>query len=269
MEVLKKHYEKVLLGFVLLGLAVAVGFLPFKISSEKQSLGDLINRLSNPNAKPLTNIDLAGPDKLLKDMTMPALVSFSPPNRLFNPMQWQKATDGHLIKVDSTNVGPNALVITNRKELYLIVTLDDMTITEGGGRYRIGVKKEASSNPKEWAKTQKYCKVGDKNDTFIVREAKAPQDNPTNVVLTVELNDTGEQAKVSKEKPFKRIDGYTVDLKYPPENKAFPPGRRVGTTLNFNGEDYNIVAITEKEVVLSAKSNQKKWTVRYGASTAP
>ena len=89
------------------------------------------------------------------------------------------------------------------------------------------------------------------------------------MVLTVELNDTGEQAKVSKEKPFTRIDGYMVDLKYPPENKVFPPGRRVGTTLNFNGEDYNIVAITEKEVVLSAKSNQKKWTVKYGASAAP
>jgi hypothetical protein len=269
MEVLKKHYEKVLLGVVLLGLAVAVAFLPFKISSEKQTLGDLINRLSNPNAKALTNLNLAGPNQLLKDMAKPAQVSFSPPNRLFNPMQWQKATDGHLIKVDSTNVGPNALVITNRKELFLIVTLDDMTVTEAGGRYRIGVKKEASANPKEWAKAQKYCKVGDNNDTFTVREAKAAPDSPTNVVLTLQLNDTGEQVKVSKEKPFKRTDGYMVDLKYPLESKTFPPGRRVGATLYFNGEDYSIVAITENEVVLSAKSNQKKWTVKYGASAAP
>jgi hypothetical protein len=30
------------------------------------------------------------------------------------------------------------------------------------------------------------------------------------------------------------------------------------------GEDYNIVAITENEVVLSAK-NQTKWTIRYSA----
>ena len=45
MDFLKKHYEKVLLGVVLLGLAVAVAFLPFKIASEKQKLEDMRNRL--------------------------------------------------------------------------------------------------------------------------------------------------------------------------------------------------------------------------------
>ena len=59
-----------------------------------------------------------------------------------------------------------------------------------------------------------------------------------------------------------------VDLKYAPENKTWT-SRRVGDPLFFNGEDYNIVAITENEVVLSAKSNQKKWTVKYSAGAAP
>jgi hypothetical protein len=58
-----------------------------------------------------------------------------------------------------------------------------------------------------------------------------------------------------------------VDLKYAPENKSWI-NRRVGASLSFNGEDYNIVAITENEVVLSAKSNQKKWTIKYTASAA-
>ncbi len=73
---------------------------------------------------------------------------------------------------------------------------------------------------------------------------------------------------MSKDQPFRRIDGYMVDLKYAPENKTWT-NRRVGASLSFNGEDYNIVAITENEVVLSAKSNQKKWTVKYSASAAP
>ncbi len=269
MEILKKHYEKVLLGVVLLGLAAAVAFLPFKIASEKQKLGDLVNTLSNPNAKPLTNLDLAGPEQLLKQLAALPRVDFSAPNRLFNPMQWQKAADGRLLKVDSSNIGPNALSITNRKELCLIITLDDVTVTDSGGRYRVGVKKEASDNPREWSKTQKYCKLGDKNDTFALRDAKAAPDNPTNVVLTLELNDTGDRIKVSKEQPFKRIDGYAVDIKYPPENKTFPPARREGATLSFNGEDYKIVAIRENEIVLLAKSNEKKWTVKYGAGAAP
>jgi hypothetical protein len=268
MEFLKKHYEKVLLGVVLLGLAVAVAFLPFKIASEKQKLEDLRNQLIHPNVKELTNLDLAGPESVLKRMSIPASVEFSAPNRLFNPMVWQKAPDGHLIKVDDANIGPKALVITNRKELDLVITLDDVTVTDSGARYRIGVKKEASPNPKDWSKAQKYCKLGDKNDTFALREAKAPPDNPTNVVLTLELNDTGQLVKISKEKGYKRADGYTVDMKYPPENKTFPPNRRVNQTISFNGEDYNIVGITTNEVVLSAKSNQKKTTVKYSVAPA-
>jgi hypothetical protein len=48
MDFLKKNYEKILLGVVLLGLAVAVGFLPFKIASEKQKLKDMSDSVLNP-----------------------------------------------------------------------------------------------------------------------------------------------------------------------------------------------------------------------------
>lgn len=34
--------------------------------------------------------------------------------------------------------------------------------------------------------------------------------------------------------------------------------QRVGATLRFGNEDYIIVAITENEIVVLAKSNQKK-----------
>jgi len=269
MDFLKKNYEKVLLGVVLLGLVVAVGFLPFKISSDKEALESKREKLTHPNVKALTNLDLAGPEDLLKRMTIPAVVDFSAPNKLFNPMPWQKAADGHLIKVDASNIGPNALVITKRTPLYLILSLDEISMTDAGARYRIGVEKQASSNPRDWPKKQKYCKLGDKNETFTLRDVKAPPDNPTNAVVILELNDTGEQVKLSKEQPFKRIDGYMIDLKYPPENKSFSPNRRVGAPLVFGGEDYNIVAITANEVVLLAKSNQKKWTITSHTSAAP
>ena len=266
MDFLKKNYEKVLLGVVLLSLAVAVAFLPFKITSEKQKLEDMRNTLIHPNVKPLTNLDLAGPESLLKRMAAPAVIDFSVPHKLLNPMPWQKAADGRLIKVDTANIGPNALTVTKRTPLYLILSLDDVSITDSGARYRIGVEKQAAANSKEWAKKQKNCKLGDKNETFTLRDVKALPDSPTNATVTIELNDTSEQVKVTKEKPYKRVDGYTVDLKYPPENKLFPTGRRVGAALSFNGEDYNIVASTATEVVLLAKSNQKKWTVKYSAA---
>jgi hypothetical protein len=58
-----------------------------------------------------------------------------------------------------------------------------------------------------------------------------------------------------------------ADLKYAPENKTWSD-QRVGDSLGFNGEEYKIVAINENEVVLSAQSNSKKWTVKYTASPA-
>jgi hypothetical protein len=267
MDFLKKHYEKVLLGVVLLGLAVAVAFLPFKIASEKQKLEDMRNQLIHPKVKPLPNLDLSQPDNVLKRVAAPTLVDFSAPHRLFNPMPWQKAADGHLIKVDTTNIGPNAVTITKMIPLYLKLTLDSVTVLDSGNRYVIGIENEAAINPRERNKTQKYCSVNSKNDIFTLREVKAPPDNPTNVSVVLELNDTGKRVTVSKDQPFRRIDGYMVDLKYGPENKTWT-NRRVGAALFFNGEEYNIVAITENELVLSAKSNQKKWTIKYSASAS-
>jgi len=267
MDFLKKHYEKVLLGVVLLGLAVAAAFLPFKIASEKQALEDMRNTLIHPKVKPLTNLDLSLPDKVLKQVAVPALFDLSTPNKLFNPMRWQKAADGHLIKVDATNIGPNAVTVTKTVPLYLKLTLNDVTTTDSGARCKIGVENEAAVNLKDRHK-EKYCKLGDKNETFSLRDIKAPPDNPTNFSAVLELNDTGQRVTVAKDQPFRRIDGYMVDLKYAPESKAWTT-RRVGAPLSFNGEDYNIVAITENEVVLSAKSNQKKWTIKYKANAAP
>ncbi len=269
MDFLKKNYEKVLLGVVLLGLAVAAAFLPFKIASEKQKLEDMRNTLIHPNVKPLTNLDLTVPDGVLKRMATPVHVDFSAPNKLFNPMPWQKAVDGRLIKADIGNVGPNAVTITKMTPLYLKLSLDSVTVLDTATRYVIGIEKEAATDPRERHKTQKYCSLNTKNDTFTLREVKAPPGDSTNVTVVLELNDTRQRVEVSKEQPFRRIDGYMVDLKYAPESKTWTARRVGGPALAFNGEDYNIVAITENEVVLSAKSNQKKWTIKYSASAAP
>jgi hypothetical protein len=52
-----------------------------------------------------------------------------------------------------------------------------------------------------------------------------------------------------------------VDLKYTLENRPPWLAQRVNSTLTFGGETYNIVAITKTEVVVLAKSNQKKTPV--------
>jgi len=257
MDFLKKHYEKILLGVVLLGLAVAVGYLPIKITSEKQKLTDLSNARRSPKVAPLTNIDVTLPEMALKRMAAPALIDFSAPNKLFNPMPWQQTKDVPPKLIPGTKLGPVAAVVTNITPLYLRLTLDSITVSDAGPKYVIGVEKQAALNQRDRPKKQNYCRVGDKNDTFKLLEVKGPLDNPTNVI--VELNDTGEKAAVAKDPAFKRVDGFTADLKYPPENKAWM-GRRIGDSLPFNAESYKIVAITETEVILLAP-NRKKWTI--------
>jgi hypothetical protein len=80
------------------------------------------------------------------------------------------------------------------------------------------------------------------------------------------LNDTSEEVILDTDKtnPFRRVDGYTADLRYAPENRTWTNHRaNTPPPLTFNGESYDVVAINKSEVVLKAKSNQKKWSIPY------
>ena len=260
MDFLKKHYEKALLGLVLLGLAVAVVFLLFKVGNDKQALEDKSGQLLTPKVPPLTNLDMSVPEQALKRLATPAVFDFGAPNRLLNPMPWQQTPDKRLIRSDK--VGPTALVVTNITPLYLRLTLDSVTVSDSGPRYFIGIEKQAIKSKK-----QAYCTLNppSKNDTFTMLEVKGKADDPAQVKVVVQLNDTGERAVISTNQPFQRVEAYTADLRYPPENKPPWLARRIGATLAFNGEEYKIVAINQNEVVLAAP-NQKKWTIKASAT---
>ena len=257
MDLLKKHYEKIILGVVLVGLAVAVGFLPFYVASNKQELEDKRNSLFFPKVKELTNLDLTISDAALKRVANPAMIDFSAPNRLFNPMPWQKTADDRLIPYDK--VGPVAAGVTNLVPLYLRLTLDSVAISDSGPRYVVGIQREAATNPRERNKRTTYATLNTKNDHFVIIEVKGKPEDPDQLVLL--LNDTDERVTISRDKPFERVDGWMADFRYEPERKTWN-ARRVGSSLAFAGEEYNIVAITRDEVVLSAKSNGKKWTIK-------
>jgi hypothetical protein len=262
---LKNHYEKVLLGAVLIGLAVAVGFLPLKIGSERTKLTQLTETVTHPTPKPLTNLDLTTIETMLKKAGSPVVVSFSAPHKLFNPMPWQKAAEGKLIPFDDTHIGPKAIEITKLSPLALKLTLDSVQVVDSGPKYVVGIEKEAAVAPRDRMKKQTYCSPGAKNDTFTLRQVEGPPENPTNLVL--ELKE-GDVANVAKERPFSRIDGYMADLKYEPEKKTWR-NQRVGASIAFNGEDYSIVTVNQNEVVISAKSNQKKWTIKNNPNATP
>src|SRR5260221_9126836 len=143
MDFIKKHYEKIILGVVLIGLAVAVAVLPFFISSERDKLNDMKSAVLHPKVKALTNLDLTVSEQTMKRLASPAVVDFGPPNRVFNPMPWQKAADWHLIARES--VGPNRIAVTNITPLFLVLTLDSVTPSDTGPKYSIGIEKKAAA----------------------------------------------------------------------------------------------------------------------------
>ena len=180
------------------------------------------------------------------------------------PLAWEKATDGRLILRE--RVGPGLLIVSNLQPLYLILSLDRVTTSTVSTNYIIGIEKQAAPTPGQRSKRQTLCSMDppSKNDTFSMVEVKGRPDDPSGIV--VQLKDTGEKVTIpgGTNEVYKRIDGYLADLRYPPENNKFWPARRVNSLplLSFNGEEYNIVAINKDEVVLAAKSNGKKWTIK-------
>jgi hypothetical protein len=258
MQMLKKHYEKILLGGVLLVLVVSAALLPIMIGSERDSLKAKSDEIINLPTKPLEPLNLSTQQLVLQRVSAGVNLDLASRHKTFNPVLWQKTPDGRTVKIATGDeVGPRALTVTKHTPLNLIITLDSINPGDATTptRYIIGVEREAAPEVAKRRKRQYYATVDNKNDAFVIRRVDGPPDNPTDLVL--ELADDGEQAVISKDKPFSRVEGYTVDLKYDLEKKTWT-NQRVGSVLRFGNEEYNIVAITKNEIVVLAKSNQKK-----------
>ena len=260
MELLKKHYEKIILGTVLLVLVVSAAMLPFLISSERTSQQLMAKEIISKTATAIDPLNISNQLMRLSRLSTAGIVDLSNTNKVFNPMLWQKKADGQPIKISTgEETGPKALVVTKQTPLYLTITFDSVSPSDSGARYVLNVEREAAVDRTKRGKKPFFAKKDEKNEVFVLREVRGPLDAPTELIL--ELTEDGETVSVTKEKPFKRVDGYSVDLKYSLENRPPWTSQRIGGALKFGGEDYIIVAITKTEVVVLAKSNQKKTPV--------
>jgi len=258
MDILKKHYEKIVLGGVLLVLVVSAALLPVMIGNERDSLKAKSDEIINLPSKPLEPLNLSTQQLVLQRVQAGVRLDLSSRHKTFNPVFWQKTPEGRLVKIEKGDeTGPKALTVTKSAPLYLTITLDSINAGEGTTptRYIIGVEREAASDASKRRKKQYYATVDNKNDAFQLRKVNGPPDNPTDLVL--ELTDSSEEVVITKDKPFKRVDGYVVDLRYDLEKKTWN-NQRVSSALRFGNEEYIIVAITKSEIVVLAKSNQKK-----------
>ena len=262
LQIIKSHYEKIILSLMLIGLAGAVWFLYQASLSEEQTIQDWIKSLERQKVKGVASVDLSPSQAILKTAQNPPPLTLSGGHNVLNPVKWQRRPDGTLLKIQTgREVGPEAMTIAKITPLYSIVSLERVA----GGGYWIGTTREEADKLALRKKMQKFYTLTTPpttNDFFTLKEVKGPPEDPTELIL--ELTDTKERVSIAKAKEFRRQSGYEVDLKYPIENKEFK-SQRVGSTITIAGDQYNIVAISENEVVLSARLNDKKYTVRQMA----
>jgi hypothetical protein len=263
MEFIKKNYEKVVLGVVLLGLTVAVCLLPIIIHAERERLDALIVQ-NKPHPKPLPPVDMTVEDAAFQRAETPLKLDFTTKHNLFNPVLWRKNPDGTIHKVASKDEeGADKLEVTAIKPLYLILSYG----SQSGSGYFINIERQTALT--ESARhTQNFASKENKGALLSLNDVKGPPEKPTEVI--VEWKDTGELLSLTPDKPFKRVEGYSADLKYPLEaGKVWTDQRVGGRHLSFANGYYKIVAITESNVVVSAESNGKKTTITFHPATEP
>ena len=256
MDFIKKHYEKVLLGVVLLGLTVAVAALPFIVSSKREKLTAMTITLMDPKIKPLTNVNVKVLDEVLQRAPQAVHWDFThSDNFLVNPILWQKSGEGVLKKGEARKQGPEVLEILNITPLYLRLAFDSAS----GTGFFINFTNEIAA-PGKQKSGQRLAQKNVKGDYFTLRDVQGPPENPQ---LSLELASDGQVVTVGPGQPFERIEGYEADLKYPLESGKTWKRLRRDSSLNFAGETYKIVAITSSNVVISADQNKKKTTITY------
>jgi hypothetical protein len=270
MDFIKRNYEKIILSLVLLGLVGVLAFMPVMIFYDQKRMADLRDTITHRKPDKLPDLDLSRQQAVMDRLQSPYNLDLSTTNKVFNPVPWQRTADGRLVRASKT--GPDAAVVTKITPLYYTITLDSVITNDLGARYVFGIEDQTAAIPAQRHKRPHYASLGKGNDTvtdksvggknegFTLKEVKGPPENPDQLVLM--LADTQATATLSKDKPFRRADAYSADLKYDSGN-YHGAGLRVGDHLSFAGDDYNVIAIDENSVILLAQSNQKKFTLPY------
>lgn len=264
MEFLKKHYEKLILSMVLLGLAVVAATLPMKVNQEKQNEDQRKSSLIGAKVTPFPPVDLSTNKQILEKVKSPIKFDIAGKHNLFNPVPWVEHPNGQLVKIQG-NAGIDALQVTAINPLRLIISLDEVIPTTGANnaqeyKYQVTVIREGVASGGKQGRAMSPGLTASGIGTL--REVQGPPENPTGLVL--ELADRT-QVTISKDKPFSKIIGYAADLTctLPPLEKK---GVKVADTLVLAPDVYNVRTIDEQSVTLQDKRTQKTFTKKVASA---
>jgi hypothetical protein len=255
MEFLKKHYEKIILSVVLLGLAVVAAYLPIQVNQEKEKEQARKDQLINPRIEPLKPVDLSTNEAVLVKVKTPIHFDIAGRHNLFNPVPWVQKPNGELLKVKlGTEVGISALEVTAINPLQMIINYEAVLGQGAEAKYQITVIKETEKSPKN----SRAFTIGIPNNLGVLKEIKGPPEAPTELVFIP----AGENEPVvfSKDKPFSKVIGYAADIRYPVGN-WMRKNIRKGDVIPIGNDQYIVFAIDEEKVIFSNKANKTRTTI--------
>jgi len=262
MEQLKEHYEKAILGLAMLALVyVAYGVLTDNSEDaiEEQKEAREPERLKNK--KPMPQMVMTDYHATLARLEKAETLNLSNPHNLFNPVQWRVTRQGTTLKVELGNeIGAGAIELIETRPLYLKIEYRGTTGTAPNTRYRFAVTREAAEIKKKRLRMTTSAQLNDKDTRDLFTMIKIVGDPADPTAFELQLANNAGNITVEKGKLFQRIDGYTANLKYGPDNKTYA-NKRVRDKLFFADDGHNIVAIGKREVVLSTASTSKRTTI--------
>jgi hypothetical protein len=258
MEFLKRHYEKIVLCVVLLGLAGAAVWM-------KTAIDRVRDTMPQPPPVPkrgavVAPIDLTTDQLALAQVTNPPPILLSGDHNLFNPVTWKMKSDGTLLKV--IKIGPDALIVTNITKLYTVISFDHAS-GQGSGVYVMTV--QLHSDPAHPAhKSIEYAKKDEKvkSGLYVIRGVEGDIDNPT--ALDLEVPDSGgtNTVTVTKDKPYEMVDSYVADLRYDPESKNIPKVH-VNDVITLDDVQYKVVEIGPNAVRVQSNRTTKVTEIKW------
>jgi len=209
----------------------------------------------------LAPLDLSPYERAVAQITNPPLVVLSGDHNTFNPVTWKRDPNGNLIKV--VKIGSDALIVTNIVPLYTIIAYDHPT--GDGPIYVMSVQTGVDLRQPNTHKKLEYARKDEKkSNLYIVRGIKGAENNPSEINLEIPV--TGQSNLwVSSNAPYKFVESYYADLKYPPASLNLSK-KQVNDEFTLDNQPYKIVEITNDAVRVLSRRTTKVTEIKWSQS---
>lgn len=273
MQFLLRHYEKIVLSVVLVALVVAAVMLTMTAQKERARMREGIKEISEQRSKGMTIPARTRYTNSLAVATNPPTLDLGNPHLLFNPVLWKARPDGRLLaNKDGATIGVGAVAVRAIRPLkFQIKYTGKVRVLGDRASYQFEIVQEASLDKfgrPERPRTR-YISEGrslgeytyaDTNATYTLTGIVGSAEMPEQFLIGIGEEGAAERITITPSEPFTEVRGHVVDLYYPPEEKAFEK-QRIGDRIAVDGELYNVIAISENQVVLEAQRNQKRTVI--------